>query len=253
MFFVGIVIATIAMSAGIGGATFFVPFFLLVLKIPVRSAIVIGIFIEIFGFAAGFYNYRRMKQIDFPLAWKTLFVALPSVVVGVVLNRVINPTVGEVIFILALMIIATQFLLLRGGGDGEPRQFDFISMLIAAFGGLLLGFISTGLGESNEYSFFSRLKRSPPITAGTSVLVVAISAIVATTAQIIFLLLGSGLGTIAPYVALIVYSVLGVLVGAKLGSIVSNRVEKEPFRRWLSVVLYVVAIVSILRIVFVGP
>jgi len=64
MFFACVVIAGIAMAGGIGGATFLVPFLLLVVKVPVSSAIAIGIFIEIFGFAAGVYNYRKKKSID---------------------------------------------------------------------------------------------------------------------------------------------------------------------------------------------
>jgi len=42
MFPVGIVIATIAMTAGIGGAVMFAPFFMLVLKIDTLTALATG-------------------------------------------------------------------------------------------------------------------------------------------------------------------------------------------------------------------
>ena len=251
MFFACIGIATLAMSAGIGGATFFIPFILLVLHVPVKSAIAIGIFVEIFGFTAGVYNYWRLGKIDFSLAKKTLLFAVIFTVIGVTLNQVIRPSVVEYVFILALMIFATQLLLNRPSKKEIARRFDGISAAVSSFGGLLLGFISSGLGEANEYNYFVRLKKSPAVTAGTSVLVVAVCAITATLAQSYFIMRGSGFGTIAPYTMLIIYSVLGSLVGAKLGSILSSHVERESFRKFISVLLYLVAVVSLVKVLLV--
>ncbi len=53
MFPVSIVIATIAMASGIGGATFFSPLFMLALGLPPDVAIGTGLITEVFGFASG--------------------------------------------------------------------------------------------------------------------------------------------------------------------------------------------------------
>lgn len=252
MFFACIGIATLAMSAGIGGATFFVPFILLVLHVPVKSAIAIGIFVEIFGFSAGVYNYWRKGQIDYALARHTLVFAVVFTIIGVILNHVIRPSVVEYIFILALMIFATQLLLNHGSSGGRSKQFDGVSALISSVGGFLLGFISSGLGESNEYNYFVRLQKSPALTAGTSVFVVAISAVVATLGQAYFISRSTGFGSIAPYTMLIIYSILGSLIGAKLGSIISTRVNRDTFRKFISVLLYLVAAVSLTKALVLG-
>ncbi len=45
-------------------------------------------------------------------------------------------------------------------------------------GGLLVGMISSGLGEVNKLNFLKKLKMTVPAASGTSVFLVAISAIV---------------------------------------------------------------------------
>ena len=251
MFLICVGIATLAMSAGIGGATFFIPFMLIVLKVPVESAIPIGIFVEIFGFAAGVYNYARRGQIDYSLAKKTIIVAVPFVIAGVILEHTIRPTLVEYLFIIALMIFSTQLLIGQEvSGVAGKKYFGPLNAVIAAIGGALLGFLSTGLGESNEYNFFSRLKRSPVITAGTSVLVVAVAAIVATTTQVVYMLSTSRFGAIEPYAMLIIYSVLGAIVGAKVGAYLANKVDRRHFRKLVGVALFFVAVASLVKAIY---
>jgi hypothetical protein len=73
MFPIGIVVAAIAMAAGIGGAVFFSPIFFLFLKLKPDIAIGTSIFIEIFGFSSGFVGFARKKLIDYKLGKKILF------------------------------------------------------------------------------------------------------------------------------------------------------------------------------------
>jgi uncharacterized membrane protein YfcA len=64
---VAVAIATIAMASGIGGATFFVPVFILALRLPPEVAIGTGLITEVFGFASGLYAYAHKRLIDFKL------------------------------------------------------------------------------------------------------------------------------------------------------------------------------------------
>jgi len=49
---VAIIVATIAMASGIGGATFFAPIFMLALGLSPEVAIGTGLITEVFGFAS---------------------------------------------------------------------------------------------------------------------------------------------------------------------------------------------------------
>ena len=72
MFPVSIMVATVAMMSGIGGAAFFTPLFLVVFPLlgpeyvitPVQ-AVGTALLIETFGFSSGFVGYYRKGLIDF--------------------------------------------------------------------------------------------------------------------------------------------------------------------------------------------
>ena len=53
---VSILISTLAMASGIGGATFFSPLFMLAQGLPPSVAIGTGLITEVFGFASGKAN-----------------------------------------------------------------------------------------------------------------------------------------------------------------------------------------------------
>ena len=64
---ISILIATMAMASGVGGATFFSPLFILALGLPPEVAIGTGLITEVFGFASGVYAYARKKLINYHL------------------------------------------------------------------------------------------------------------------------------------------------------------------------------------------
>jgi uncharacterized membrane protein YfcA len=54
MFPIAVLIATIAIASGVGGATFFSPLFILALGLPPEVAIGTGLITEVFGLPVGF-------------------------------------------------------------------------------------------------------------------------------------------------------------------------------------------------------
>jgi len=70
---VSFLFATIAMTSGVGGATFFAPFFMLVLRLLPEIAIGTGLITEVFGFASGLYAYAHKKLMyPFNKTWQHL-------------------------------------------------------------------------------------------------------------------------------------------------------------------------------------
>ena len=65
LFPTSILIATIAMASGIGGAVFFSPLFMIVLKLEPSVAIGTALTTELFGFSSGLVAYWRRRLIDF--------------------------------------------------------------------------------------------------------------------------------------------------------------------------------------------
>ena len=82
LFPIAIVIATVANGAGIGGATFFSPLFILALQLEPRVAIGAALTTEVFGFASGVIAHTRARTIDWSVAGMLAMVAVPAAVIG---------------------------------------------------------------------------------------------------------------------------------------------------------------------------
>lgn len=74
---VSIVFASIATTIGVGGATFFSPLFMLVLKLRPEVAIGTALITEVFGFSSGVLGYGYKRLIDYKLAVKVLIGTIP--------------------------------------------------------------------------------------------------------------------------------------------------------------------------------
>jgi uncharacterized membrane protein YfcA len=176
MFPIAVLFATIAMASGVGGATFFSPFFILALGPPPEVAIGAGLITEVFGFASGLFAYARKRLIDYRLGLALLVVTIPMALLGTWAAGWIGPDILKVILGVGLFAVALSFLrapehkdvdrmdafiLQDYGGDkaetslttadGKVIRYTVCNRtegrLIAGVGGLLVGLISTGLAS----------------------------------------------------------------------------------------------------------
>ena len=184
MFPISILIATIAMSSGVGGAIFFAPILLLGLGLPPEVAIGVGLITEVFGFTSGVVAYLRRKLVDFKLAKAILVFSIPMAILGVFAANFVNPDILRAI--LGVGLLAVAFSLLRAPDPANLKDVDReaaamkegsenscitsaagetfsypvpdkrVGGLIASVGGFFMGMISTGLGELNSYYMLQR-------------------------------------------------------------------------------------------------
>lgn len=108
LFPIAIVIATIAMSSGIGGAVFFSPLFMLVLKLEPKIAVGAALITELFGFSSGLLAYYKAKLIDFKLAKNLLVFSVPAAVIGAYYADAVPPIILKTIFAVGLVFIGFQ-------------------------------------------------------------------------------------------------------------------------------------------------
>ena len=261
MFPVAVGIATIAMSAGIGGAVMFAPLFMLVLKLDPLIALGAGLAIEVFGFSSGVIGYWRKKVIRFDIVKRLIIFTIPATIVGVALGRVIPVFVLKVLLALLILYVGYQFLL-KGkeeclpkdprcaGVSTIPGELVLSKMVKATtlLGGLLVGMISAGLGEVNEYNFFQRLKLPVPAASGTSVFLVAMSAIVGVCAHTYFLLTEGGIAIFGHVFPIFVFAIPGVVLGAQFGVLLAHRINRKSFGKFVGVLFVVLSILTFLTI-----
>ena len=99
-------IATLAISTGISGALFFVPFFLLVVGVSPAEAIGGGLMTMIFGTASGAFSYVRQGVVDFTIVKSLLLVTVPFAMAGALLAIMSDPDALRVLFGVMLFALA---------------------------------------------------------------------------------------------------------------------------------------------------
>lgn len=110
MFPLAILIATAAMSSGVGGATFFSPLFILALGFPPEVAIGTGLITEVFGFSSGLYAYARKRLIDYRLGLNLLMLTIPMALLGTWMSGRVDPDILKAVLGVGLFTVGLSFL-----------------------------------------------------------------------------------------------------------------------------------------------
>jgi uncharacterized membrane protein YfcA len=260
MFPVAVGISTIAMLSGIGGAVMFAPFFMLVLRLDPLIALGAGLAIEVYGFSSGVLGYWRKKVINFSIVKQLIIFTIPATIVGVILGRMFPTFILKILLALLIMYLAYQFLL-RGkeclpkdprctGVSTIPEKL-VLSKLVRTTsigGGLLIGMISSGLGEINELNFLQKMKLPVPVASGTSVFLVAMSAIVGVFAHIYFLISQDELLVFTNVLSVLIFAVPGVVVGAQVGVLLSNLINRRYMGKFVGILFFILSVLTLLTI-----
>ena len=270
---IAIMIATIEMASGVEGATFFTPLFILALGLPAEIAIGTGLITEVFGFASGLFAYNRKRLIDYKLGLSLLVVTVPMALFGTWAAGYVPADILKTILGMGLIAIAVAFLRTPekteverlddvieeeyGGEKGETclvtREGKEIcytvcnrteGRLIAGVGGMFIGMISTGLGELNGYFLLQRCRVPSAVAVATSVFVVAITALVASTGHFIKFVQTGG-ETLNTVLSLVIFTVPGVIIGGQLGPLVASRISQQTLERGLAILFIIVAVLML--------
>jgi len=272
MFPIAIAIAWLANGAGIGGATFFSPLFILALGLEPRVAIGAALITEVFGFASGVIAHSRARTIDWKVVQKLVVVSVPAGVVGSLLAGFISPDALKVALGLGLLAIAVAFIrhhdpshedaaIAAGVGVVEPatsrrvvtrdgQEFDYMlcrsheGRWAAGVGGLLVGLISTGLGELNSFALVMRCRIPTRVAVATSVVVVAVTALAASVTHFIEFVGDPG-DTLDTVLSVIVFTVPGVIIGGQLGPLLSQRLQGAKLVRFLGWLFLAVSAITL--------
>jgi uncharacterized membrane protein YfcA len=278
MFPIAIAIATIAMASGVEGATFFTPLFILALGLSPEIAIGTGLITEVFGFASGLYAYANKKLIDFNLGKQLLMITIPMAIIGTILTSYIPAYLLKLILGAGLLVLAWTFLRSPGqegikseeekirslyGGenaqtrlvtsDGEEIRYTVCNRMeggiISGIGGLFIGMISTGQGELNGYFLLKRCKVPSRVAVATSVFVVALTALAASTGHF-YKFVQSGEDTLNIVFSLIIFTVPGVIISGQLGPFVTSKISQHLLERGLAFLFIIVGLFTLAEVLF---
>ena len=110
LFPIAIGIAFLANGAGIGGATFFTPLFILVLGLEPQVAVGVALITEVFGFASGVSAHARARTIDWKVARMLAVVSVPAAIVGSLVAGYLPADLLKLLLGIGLLAIAAVFI-----------------------------------------------------------------------------------------------------------------------------------------------
>ncbi|MDT8392915.1 MAG: sulfite exporter TauE/SafE family protein [Bacteroidales bacterium] len=266
---ISIIIATIAMSSGVGGAVFFSPLFILALKLDPKVAIGTALATEFFGFTSGVIAYSRAKLIDYKLAGNLLIFSIPLAILGTIYSEAIPPLILKAIFAVGLIFIGFQLYNTWRKDERrkkeKERQHEFyknyeseltdskgnvykytvcnknMGRSFAAIGGAFVGMISVGLAELQEYHLVARCKVPPPVAVGTSIFVVVITVLVASAGHF-YSFLQEGPETYNQVMNLLVFTAPGVIIGGQLGAKIQSSIPEDKMKVGIALLFAIIGV-----------
>jgi len=281
MFFVAFAIAVVVNTIGISGAALFVPFFILlfpVLASPLTNlqSVQVGLITESFGLLSSAVAFILYRLVDVTIALRTIGTALPFLVGGAFVTSLIPESV-LLIMIAGLLIISVAFLLAaehfmkrrhlerqgtavdlrhahgvqieRTDKDGKTYHYcrttgGYLKRLTGySVGAFFQGAVGFGIGELGIISMmFSRIPLR--IAIGTSHLIVAVTAVMASVIHLGLVVFGHGHEAAEsgsfPW-NLVFMTVPAVIFGGQISPYVASRIPTKTLEHTIAVIFLIVA------------
>ena len=270
LFPISILIATIAMATGIGGAVFFSPLFMLALRLEPSVAVGTALATELFGFSSGLVAYWKRRLIDLRLGRALLMVSVPAAIVGSLFADALPPIALKAVFAVGIVFIGSQLYAshrreekekLNGDIEQEAREHHESvlvdsagkeyrytvcnkdqGLVFAGIGGALLGMISVGLAELQEYHLLARCRVPSPVAVATSIFVVVISVLVASLGHFYRLATSADAGILTQVLSIVAFTIPGVIVGGQIGPMVQARLNPDIAKVGIAILFIAVGI-----------
>lgn len=246
---VGIAISTLVMSAGVSGATLWVPVYLLWLKLDAPLAFWLGLLTMLFGFGSGLTRNWRDGTYDGALVRRYLKFAIPAAIAGGWASALVNQALLVALFgaflIVYSIVIGARALGVRTPGD----RHDDVPALIALVGGALTGLISIGIGILAMPSVLRhRSSRSPGTAVGSLVIIIFFTSVAAAIGRIRPSLIAELRRDLPNIVAITIWAIPAVVIGGQIGPRLAQMLPSERHARlYFSAVLLIAGLLTLMR------
>lgn len=226
----GVLIAMVSSTVGIGGGILWMPFLMLGLKLPPETAVLTSLIIQTAGMGSGTLAYIRQKRVDIRLMLLLLALTLPGVLLGAHLTRLTQPKNLELILGLLTLFSAMIFVsanqsygeagLARAPWNKAGRYGWLVSVMAIAS-----GMLSVSIGEWLVPLMRSKIGLMMRVAVGTSIATIFGTCVLGTVFHL-------SIGGDASFMT-ILWAVPGVIIGGQIGPRITERVNdrilKEVF------------------------
>ncbi|MFZ1987144.1 MAG: sulfite exporter TauE/SafE family protein [Desulfatitalea sp.] len=227
---VGILIAMVASTVGIGGGILWMPFLLIILQLSPTTAVVTSLVIQAAGMGSGTIAFWQQRRIDSRLAVLLLALTVPGIAMGVWLTRIVAPAYLELI-LGALTLLTALIFVSANQGYGESGvdrvelkragRYGWAVTIMAVASGML----SVSIGEWVVPLMRNKMALRMTVAVATSIATIFGTCVIGAAFHI-------GIGG-RPHWPVLIWAIPGVILGGQIGprlaERINDRVLKEVF------------------------
>jgi hypothetical protein len=249
LFPISIIIAILAMSAGISGSNFWIPVYLIWLKIDPKTGFWLALLTMIFGFGSGVIKNLKQKTINWYIVKQYLKITIPAGIFGTLLVP-FAPTQLLIITFASFVLIYGSFTIYRyfNKREKEVERHEKIYWTRAAIAGFLKGLIATGLGKLILPGIIGHKKiHSPAEAVGSTIFIIFIVNIIA----VLFRLNPSFISVLSLN-AKIIFDIMiwvapGVIVGGQIGPVIAKKLPLMYMKVYVGGLLILISMLMFIR------
>lgn len=251
LFPVGIIIATLGMSSGVSGSNFWIPVYMVWLRVDPKVGFWLSLLTMTFGFGSGVWKNLRQGTIDGGLVRRYLWWCLPFGVLGGFLSPRVDQRALMMMFACFVLIYGLYLLVTwqRQPAAVSDTRGSWRRRTVAVLGAFLQGLVATGLGKL----LLPQMLREPSMAhharaVGSTVLVVFIVTLAAVLAR----LNGDFIDVLATrrhdILAIMLWTAPAVVLGGQLGPYVARQLPKKYLKPYVGGLLIVVGGLMMIRV-----
>jgi uncharacterized membrane protein YfcA len=237
------------MSAGVSGATLWVPVYFVWLRLGAPLAFWLGLFTMLFGFGSGVYRNWRDQSYNGPLVRRFLAASAPAALVGGWCAALFNQRLLIGLFGVFLLFYSAAIAGRTLKGALPEARRDSVAYPVAVVGGVLTGLIAIGVGILAMPSVLRhRSIRTPGDGIGSLVMIIFFTSFAATVGRLRPSFVAELRGQMAQLMAILVWAAPAVIIGGQVGPRLAQKLPSERHARlYFSAVLFGVGILTLWR------
>jgi uncharacterized membrane protein YfcA len=249
LFPVAVLIAVLAMSAGVSGSNFWIPVYLLWLNIEPKMGFWLALLTMLFGFGSGVVKNLLGDNINWYLVGRYLMVAAPASIVGALMVP-LAPVEMLLVLFSAFVLTYGSYLILTclRGKEIVINEHHRIFWGRAVLAGFLKGLIATGLGKLILPGLLGHRRiRSPAEAVGTVVMIIFVINIAAVAFRLTPSFIADLMSDGEQILSIMIWVAPGVVIGGQLGPSVASRLSVKGMKGYVGLVLILVGLLILIR------
>ncbi|RLE72943.1 MAG: sulfite exporter TauE/SafE family protein [Thermoprotei archaeon] len=242
-FILGLIAGTFGGLLGIGGGFLITPSLVLFFNIPIHNAVAISLVCVTMTSLSATLVYASRKQTDFRYGILLETVTVLGSMLGARIAIGLKPEVIE--FIFGAVLSYASIRMIRGSGRRAETRIKrpskarfYLGMLASFLAGMLSSLVGIGGGTVKVPIMYLILGLPVKTSIATSAFMIGITS---STGALVYLFKGLTEPTIAAII------VIGVFLGAQLGSRLALRIKGVMLRKMFGVLLFLLSIRMILK------